>query len=198
MKELRGTIDFRLNCVEIGLSKIEGKGLFCNITADKEATLFEADLAEVGEKQGYTPDLYSDMKHIKHKDEDSVMLIDGGETMVATHGACIEDVKMTYIRAMNHLADPKREQRRGEKDEATANVQLVFGETTKPRWYISAIPDLDYSLWYRCSVVAAKPILPGDELTFAYDYAPKHWALSRREGSETTGARVGGVGAKET
>lgn len=129
------------------------------------------------------------------------MLIDAGETMVATPGACIEDVKMSYIRVMNHLPKDKKEDVEEKKDEMTATVTLVFGETARPRWYLPTALHLEYTQWYCCRVVTVNPIFPGDELTFPYDWTPKHWAKATPSrtrvagrgstgGSETTGACV--------
>lgn len=86
-------------------------------------------------------------------------------------------MKMSYIRAMNHLPKDKKEDGEGrKKDEMTANVKLVFGETARPRWYIPTALHLEYTQWYCYRVVTVNPILPGDELTFPYDWTPKHWA----------------------
>lgn len=177
MSEHRDRTTFRLDCVEIDSSSIEGKGLITKFAAGEGVTQFKADHAEVGERHGYTPELYQDSMHIAHKDNESAMLVDAGETMVATPGACIEDVKMSYIRAMNHLPKDKKEDVEGrEKDEMTANFKLVLGETARPRWYIPTALHLEYTQWHCCRVVTVNPILPGDELTFPYDWTPKHWA----------------------
>ena len=70
---------------------------------------------------------------------------------------------MGCVRSMNHA-----------KEEPDANVRLDFCGTCVPHWYFPA-GDVEYDVWYTCSVVARREIRRGEELRFEYAWTPEDW-----------------------
>lgn len=168
VQDYRGLSTFALDSVKIGASDIEGRGLMATRGVVDGAVIFEVELPDVGEEQGYSSGVYDDNVHVAHKDGQSAALIDAGSTMEGNLLACYEDVKASYIRSMNH------KKKTVAKGKPGANVRLDFTSASVPDWYFPA-GGVVYDVWHRCSVVATRDIKPGEELTFEYAWTPKTW-----------------------
>lgn len=140
--------------MKVAPSDVHEHGLKTTRRLAKGVEVFKVDLPDCGEEQGYTPDMYDDYTHVAHKDGESAALIDAGSTMEGTLLACHEDVKMGYIRAMNHAGG-----------EPEANVVLDIRGACMPDWYFPA-GGVTYEVWYSCHVIAARNIGRGEELRF--------------------------------
>ena len=154
---------FRLQGVRVDPSKVHGNGLFSTDHVKAGDDVFVAILPDCGKEQGYTPDMYNDYVHVAHKDGQSAALIDSGSTVEGILGACHEDVKAGYVRAMNHASI-----------EGDVTVLLDLREACVPDWYFPA-GGVVYTVWYACHVIAKRAIKPGDELRFEYAWTPRGW-----------------------
>lgn len=93
MLNYRDIAAFKLDIMEIAPSSVHGHGVMTTSRVAKGAEVFQVDLPDCAEEQGYTPDMYDDYVHIAHKDGESAALIDFGVTVEGTLLACYEDVK---------------------------------------------------------------------------------------------------------
>lgn len=107
------------------------------------------------------------MGHVMHKDGRGALVIDPGKTIRGTVPACKAYMEICLLQLFNHSF--------------TTNAKIVVGEASRsPSWYECA-GDVEYKLWYECSVVALSDIAAGEEVTIEH-------ADPRKGGKATTTA----------
>ena len=158
--QCRPDTNFSFEKIRIGKSDVHGHGLISNVEASKGDLLFELVAPELTRDLGYETKNYNCYRHIAHRDDQSVLLIDAAGMMEATLEACIEDAKMGYLRAINHA-------RTG------FNAEFVFDGAVRPDWYFPM--GVEFKWWYTCQVRALGAIRKGQEVRVEYAWAPKKW-----------------------
>lgn len=87
------------------------------------------------------------------------LVIDPGRTIRDSVPACKAYLEICLFQLLNHSFTP--------------NAKIVVGEASgSPSWYECA-GDVEYKLWYECSVVALTDIAAGEEVTIEYADPPK-------------------------
>ena len=104
---------------------------------------------------------YDCNKHVMHSDKQGVLLIDPGHLFRGNLSACVEDMRSSMIRLLNHDGNP--------------NAELYIKEDCKPQWYEPVDDDHGVETWYTCSIVLLKDVGAREELTIKYAHVPGSW-----------------------
>lgn len=150
------------------VSDIHGNGLGTRVEVREGCTLLSVQLPDVDVPKDYdrTDGGYTCMGHIMHRDGAGALVIDPGKTIRGSVPACKAYMEIRLLRLLNHSFAP--------------NAKILVEEASGvPSWYERA-GDVEYKLWYNCSVIALSDIAAGEEVTIEYADPPKGVKRQRR------------------